>query len=417
MKKIVFNKAVDGGEVLLPPSKSVSHRAIICAALAKGKSIIHNIDLSNDIKASLNFVKAIGREFSYENRTLTIKGEINPPKSCKIDCIESGSTLRFIIPIMSALGVECEFTGSGRLPERPIGIYKDILYPVQTQGDKLPFKTKGQLKSGEFAMAGDISSQFITAMLFALPLLEGDSEILITTNLESESYINITLDVMRDFGVTAEKVSYGYKIKGSQEYKSREYTVEADWSQAAFFLTMGAFCENGITLKGLNPNSSQGDKKVIDIYRSMGVEIDDNYMVKKSTINAITVDVRDIPDMVPALACLMALADGKSKITNAKRLRIKESDRLKSISEAINAMGGNVEELEDGLIITGVKTLHKAEINAYNDHRILMAVSALKSVCDGDITVTDPHCVNKSYPEFYKDYESLGGKTDVIDIG
>lgn len=421
MEKVVFKKAVTGGEITLPPSKSVAHRAMICAALANGNSVIENIDNSKDMIATMNFLKAIGKKICYENKCLKISGEINIDET-EIDCIESGSTLRFVIPVMAALGVKTKFTGSGRLPQRPIGVYTEILKGLETRGEGLPFFIDGKLKSGEFSIRGDISSQFISGLLFALPLLEGDSKIILTTKLESESYVNITIDVMAQFGVFVERTDYGYSVKGSQEYKAQNYTVEGDWSQAAFFMSMAAFCENEITLNGLRWKSQQGDKECFEVFRHMFVELNyrnKNFVAKKPSLNLqpIEIDVSNIPDMVPALACTLALANGTSKITGARRLRLKESDRLMAISKAINALGGKVSELEDGLIIEGVKTLKGGTVNAYNDHRILMAVSALRAVCTGDIEISDPHCVEKSYPDFYKDYEKLGGIVNVINVG
>lgn len=424
MANIIYKKPVLGGTVSVPPSKSTAHRAIICAALANGDSTIFNIDNSNDMMATMNFIKAIGKDFDYdyESKTLKIVGNGIDHASTEIDCIESGSTLRFIIPVMAALGISTKFTGSGRLPQRPIGLYKEVLKAVNTKGDGLPFYIDGQLESGDFEVRGDISSQFITGLLLALPLLKGDSKIILTTELQSKSYVDITIDVMKDFGVIVNETDYGYEVKGGQTYKSKEYTVEGDWSQAAFFLAMGAFSKNPIRLKGLKVDSKQGDKKCLEVFKNMLVKtqfIGDELVIAKpmGRPTSISVDVGDIPDMVPALACVMALADGTSEITNAQRLRIKESDRLKAIANAINALGGNVTELEDGLVIKGVKTLDGALVQGCNDHRIVMAMSALASCCISNIEVTDSHSINKSYPDFYKDYIKLGGELGGFDLG
>ncbi len=434
MHSVIYKKGAVGGEVNIPPSKSVAHRAMICAALSDGSCTLNNIDYSNDMIATMNFIKALGKQIDYDKNDKTLKistGQV--PKTaevdCKaiVDCMESGSTLRFIIPVMAALGITTTFTGEGRLPQRPIGVYNELFKGVNTKsisenGDGLPFFINGQLESGEYHMRGDISSQFISGMLFALPLLKGDSKIIITTKLESKSYIDITTDVMATFGVKVEETDYGYFVKGEQAYKAVDYTVEADWSQVAFFIAMGAFSEGEITLNGLNFNSKQGDKKIVDVLKSMGVcceEIGDKLKVSKpkNGLNAVKIDVSDIPDTVPTLACVMAMAQGTSEIVNAARLRIKESDRLSAISNALNALGANVKELEDGLIINGVKKLTGASVDGCNDHRIVMAMAVLRSVCSADIQVSDAYSINKSYPSFYKDYNSLGGVADVIDMG
>lgn len=422
MQKVIYKKPVTGGTLTVPPSKSVAHRAMICAALSKGDTKVFNIDNSKDMQATISFMKSLGKTVIYKDRTLHISGEISADKT-SVDCIESGSTLRFVIPVMAALGIETEFTGSGRLPERPIGVYTEILNGVTTKGNGLPFYIKGKLNHGVFKLRGDISSQFITGLLLALPLLDGDSEIVLTTAMESEAYVDITLAVMESFGVTATRTKNGYFVKGNQVYQNPEYTVEGDWSQAAFFLAMGAFTKEPIRLKGLNyKNSKQGDKECIDIFRRFGIDItqDDNDFViscadKLTAIESL--DVRQIPDMVPALASVMALCDGTSTITGGKRLRIKESDRLSAVSNALNALGGDITELEDGLIIKGVNSLKGAFCDGCNDHRIVMALAPLTVVCDGNIEVSDPYSINKSYPSFYEEYKNLGGELDVIDMG
>lgn len=426
MANIIYQKPVLGGTVNIPPSKSVAHRAVICGALSNSDCTIFNIDKSSDMLATMNFIKAIGKDFEYDyqSKTLKIVGNGQDPfaNPTELNCIESGSTLRFVIPVMSALGISTKFTGSGRLPQRPIGLYKDILKGVNTKGDGLPFYIDGKLESGDFEVRGDISSQFITGLLLALPLLKGDSKIILTSELQSKSYVDITIDVMKDFGVTVTETDFGYEVKGGQAYTAKDYTVEGDWSQTAFFLAMGAFAKNPIRLSGLKKESKQGDKKCLEVFKNMLVKsqfIGEDLVIAKpmGRPTAISIDVGDIPDMVPALACVMALADGTSEITNAKRLRIKESDRLNAIANAINALGGEVTELEDGLIIKGVKRLNGTLVEGCNDHRIVMAMSSLTACCVGDIEVTDSHSINKSYPDFYKDYTKLGGGLHGIDLG
>ncbi|MBE6731861.1 MAG: 3-phosphoshikimate 1-carboxyvinyltransferase [Ruminococcaceae bacterium] len=422
MSNVIFKKAIEGGKVNIPPAKSYGHRSIICAALSESKTVISNMDMSEDMKASLNFLKAMGGSFTYENRTLTVYPIEKISAECEIDCIESGSTLRFIIPIIASLGKTALLKGKGRLPERPLNIYTELLpkFGVSFSSDKLPMKISGKLKSGVYEVKGNISSQFISGLLFALPLLEGDSEVKIIGNLESGAYIDMTIDMLSYFGVEIIKKEKSYYVKGNQRYKAKDYEVEGDWSQAAFFLTMGALSETPVEIKGLKKDSIQGDKGVLELYKKIGARIsfeNDALVIKKGELNAIEVSVQDMPDAVPALAALMSLCSGVSLIKNAERLRIKESDRLKSTTNALNCLGAQVEEISDGLVIKGLKCLQGGKTASCNDHRILMAMASVRKGCVNDIELTEAECVNKSYPDFYKDYIKLGGELDVIDMG
>lgn len=423
MNTVSYRGGAQGGTVYLPPSKSVAHRALICAALSGGKCRISPIDNSSDMQATIRFIKALGREVIYNPLEKLV--EIGPGISrdnVEINCGESGSTLRFIIPVCAALGLNAFFTGEGRLPERPIGIYTDILRGVSVKGRCLPYSISGRLKSGDFSLPGNISSQFITGLLLALPLLQGDSRILLTSKLESESYVNISLSVLKDFGIEARREDYGYFVPGGQSYKPMDYRVEGDWSHAAFFLSIAAFAKKPIRLMNLRQDSLQGDKRCAQLFSEMGLKISftQGALVAEAPengIRAIAVNAEDIPDMVPALAVTMALARGKSEITGAARLRIKESDRLSAMAQAINTLGGNVKELADSLIIDGVQALKGGIVQGCNDHRIVMSLAAAAAVSKEPVSVTDPHSIEKSYPDFYKDYVNLGGVADVLDMG
>lgn len=420
MEIVVYSKGITGGQVHLPPSKSVAHRALICAALSGGRCRVSPIDSSADMEATFHFIRAMGGQVTYENRCTTI--DAGEGASDYVNCMESGSTLRFIIPILAALGRSTTFTGCGRLPNRPIGIYSEILRGVKTVGEGLPYSISGQLQSGEFSLPGNISSQFITGLLLALPLLAGDSTIILTTPLESESYVNITLEVMAAFGVHARQTAEGYFVPGGQKYSPRDYTVEADWSQAAFFLSMGAFSEQPVELLGLNPHSLQGDKACLEVFREMGLCIqteEQRFIVQrpKNRVLPVRVDVRNIPDAVPAIAVTAALAEGTTYITGAARLRIKECDRLMAVTNAINSLGGKVTELPDGLAIQGVERLQGGTAQGCNDHRIVMCLAAARGAAAGDVIVTDPNSIRKSYPDFYRDYVNLGGEANVLDMG
>ena len=404
----------------MPPSKSVAHRAIICAALCDGKSKISPVDMSNDIRATIECMKALGADIELEGNSLTVDGRnIFKNKNLTLDCGESGSTLRFLVPICSTGGASVEFIGHGKLPERPIGIYLDCLPDkgvyCETNGG-LPLKISGKLKSGIYEIAGNVSSQFITGLLLALPMLEGDSEIILTTELQSTGYVDMTTDIMEKFGVEIRRTENGWKIKGDQRYKARNFTVEGDWSQAAFFMTAAAI-GGKVTIDNLNIESYQGDKECIEIYKKFGVNISEsggNIIVEKNKLKGIEINAENIPDMVPALSVVGALSKGITVIKGAERLRIKECDRLSAMADGLSRMGADIQETKDGFIIHGVNCLKGAEVDGYNDHRIVMALSAAAVGAEGEVIISDMESINKSYPKFFEDYRKVGGKADVI---
>ena len=422
MSDVKFSPFVPNGTVNVPPSKSDVHRAIICAAMANGVSRISPVALSNDIKATIGCIKALGADAVLENNVLTVDGtNMYKNKTALLDCGESGSTLRFFIPIAAVGNINATFVGKGKLPQRPIGIFTEALPKAgtvcKTEGG-LPLEIKGQLKSGIFEIPGNVSSQFITGLLLALPILEGDSEIVLTSPLESVGYIAMTIRTMKQFGVNIQATEKGWHIKGGQTYKSCNYTTDGDWSQAAFFMVLGAI-GGKVTVKGVAKDSTQGDKKCAEILARFGAKVtqlDNEVTVEKRELKAITIDASQIPDLVPVLSVCAAFAEGTTKIINAERLRIKECDRLKATAELLNNLGGKVKELSDGLEITGVSSLKGGNVNGYNDHRIVMSAAVCAARSDEDITATFAMSINKSYPDFYIDYNSIGGKANVLDL-
>lgn len=422
MSDVKFSPFVPNGTVNVPPSKSDVHRAIICAAMANGVSRISPVALSNDIKATIGCIKALGADAVLENNVLTVDGtNMYKNKTALLDCGESGSTLRFFIPIAAVGNINATFVGKGKLPQRPIGIFTEALPKAgtvcKTEGG-LPLEIKGQLKSGIFEIPGNVSSQFITGLLLALPILEGDSEIVLTSPLESVGYIAMTIRTMKQFGVNIDTTENGWHIKGGQTYKSCNYTTDGDWSQAAFFMVLGAI-GGKVTVKGVAKDSTQGDKKCAEILARFGAKVtqlDNEVTVEKGELKAITIDASQIPDLVPVLSVCAAFAEGTTKIINAERLRIKECDRLKATAELLNNLGGKVKELSDGLEITGVSSLKGGNVNGYNDHRIVMSAAVCAARSDEDITATFAMSINKSYPDFYIDYNSIGGKANVLDL-
>ena len=292
--------------------------------------------------------------------------------------------------------------------------------------DSLPLTISGQLTPGAYQVPGNISSQFITGLLLALPLLPGDSDILLTTPLESEGYVNLTLQAMAQFGVTALPTEQGWHVPGRQSYRPQNAPVEGDWSQAAFFLAMAALAPGGeaVELSGLSPQSRQGDRACVELFQNFGLSIrwqGDRLLARNPHagepfhgLRGQAIDAAQIPDMVPALSVCAALSRGETRIYNAQRLRLKESDRLAAMEQALTALGGKVRATADGLVIQGVETLSGGLAQGANDHRVVMALAAAALGSRGPVTVTDAWSIRKSYPKFFTDFESLGGKAHVV---
>lgn len=430
MKVLKLTKSKLEGSVMVPPSKSISHRAIICAALGSGVSTIENIDYSDDINATIDAMRQLGAVIDKNGDKIVVNGIYRDDTVRNlvrvIDCNESGSTLRFMVPISLLFEGITKFIGRGNLGKRPLETYFDIF---KEQGIKynhvenqLNMMVKGKLKPGEFSLPGNISSQFITGLLFTLPLLDGDSKITISTEIESKSYIDLTLSCMRSFGVEIKNNCYKeFIIKGNQKYISRDYRVEGDYSQAAFYFAANSLGCN-IDIKDLNINSLQGDKEVIDILGRMGVKF---YTYKDSIkckaedeLISTTIDASQCPDIIPVLTLVAAVSKGKTEIINAGRLRIKECDRLKAITNELNKIGANIEEKEDGLIIEGVDELKGGlEVWSWKDHRIAMTLAMASTICKEPIKLVDYDCVAKSYPRFFEDFKMLGGNIDEWGMG
>ncbi len=405
------------GEVIIPPSKSLSHRAIIAASLASGKSKISNVLYSNDIKATINAMRACGAKIEEFEDYLIIEGSNVIRKENIIDANESGSTIRFMIPIALVANEEVTFIGHNHLVKRPLDTFLEIFdkqgIKYERGEDYLPLKVKGGLKSGEFTVRGDISSQFITGLLYALPLLDGDSIIHISTEMESKGYIDLTIDILKMFGIEIENRNYQeFHIKGNQKYKPCDYTIEGDYSQSAFFLVANALGAD-IKLKAMEEKSHQGDKKIIDDMKAFGFDSkfsNGELILSGNESQGAIIDFSQSPDLGPALTVLASLSKGRSDFINASRLRIKECDRITCMKEEINKLGGNVTELQDGMIIDGVDMLHGGVVDSHNDHRVAMSLAMATLKMDGELKILNASSVSKSFPHFWKVFESLGGK-------
>ncbi len=420
MSVVTLYPARLSGAVRIPPSKSVAHRMILCAALARGRSVIAPVSPSRDMLATIQAVTALGAQVQWEGDALSIDSTALFEKTAQvIPCGESGSTLRFAIPIAALSGKSFTFTGEGRLPGRPLGIYTEILPGAGVtcqSGGGLPMTISGKLAPGLFALPGDVSSQFVTGLLLSLPTLHGDSEIVLTSPLQSAGYVDITLSVLAQFGVTVEKTPSGYRVPGGQEYNPGRYAVEGDWSQAAFYLAAGALGSD-LILDGLRPDSAQGDRTAEKLFRAFGARISwegARLHVSPGALRSMHIDLSDVPDLAPPLAAAAACAQGQTALTGAARLRLKESDRLSALAENLKRLGVSAEERPDALLITGSPILRGGDTLGYNDHRIVMAMAVAALRAEGRVTVTDAHSIEKSYPEFFYDYNALGGKSHVL---
>lgn len=413
------------GHVNVPPSKSMAHRAIICASLARGKSVISNIEYSKDIEATIQAMKALGTMIFKHDDYLEIDGTTTFMRNkCKIDCNESGSTLRFMIPISIVYDANIHFIGQGRLGKRPLDIYYKI-FDEQNIGylyheDVLDLYIQGRLRDGEFKIPGDVSSQFISGLLFALPLMEEDSKIIVTSPLESKGYIDLTIQMLNLYGIKI--INHDYQefiIQGHQRYMPCDYKVEADFSQAAFYLVAGAL-NNSVILDGLNLDSCQGDKAALDILKRMGCtlnKVDGGHQIVCQQLQATHIDGSQCPDIIPIIALACAVANGTSLIENVSRLRIKECDRLKATVDVICQLGGKAYEKEDAMEIIGVTSLQGGHVSSYNDHRMAMMEAIASTVCQNRVYIDNETCVEKSYPSFWEHFKMLGGVEDEYDMG
>lgn len=389
------------GRVEAPPSKSHAHRLLICAALADGETLIERAGDSQDIEASVRCLNALGARICREGENLRVRPIERPAEGALLDCGESGSTLRFLLPLAALADCGATLTGRGRLPERPNEPLLRALemHGARFAGRRVPLRAGGGLRPGEFALPGDVSSQFFTGLLLALALLQGESTLVATSPLESAPYVEMTRRAMRAFGVEAQAVRGGWRVAGGQRYRSPgRVRVEGDWSGAAFFFAANAL-GSAVEVGGLDPCSAQGD-------RAIGALVKD--------LNCV--DVRDTPDLMPVLAATMAATPGEHLVRGAARLRIKESDRLRAMARAIRALGGEVEELPDGLRVRGGE-LAGGLVDACGDHRVVMACAIVATRCAHAVVIDGAEAADKSYPGFFDDFARLGGRVYVEHAG
>ena len=402
-------------------SKSQAHRALICAAMADGTTVLEGVVPSEDVDATCGCLTAAGAEIRREGGTLRVTGGPAPEGPVYMDCGESGSTLRFLLPMTAARGISAALTGRGKLASRPLSpLYEEMTAhgaALSPQG-AFPLTVAGRLTSGIYTLAGNVSSQFISGLLMALPLLPGDSEVRITGPLESAPYVDMTRQMLETFGVTAEKTDAGFRVPGGQVFRSPgRLRVEGDWSGAAFWLAAGALSEEGVACGGLRTDSAQGDRAIVDLLRRFGAEVSGDagrVRVRRGALRGQRLDLGDIPDLAPILAVTAAYAEGDTVMTRIGRLRLKESDRVASVLAMIHSLGGAAETAGDALVIHGRGGLRGGEVDAFHDHRIAMAAAIAGTRTREPVTIIGAEAVSKSYPGFFEVFESLGGRKEQV---
>ena len=408
-----------GGTITAPPSKSMAHRAVLCAALAEGRSHITNLEFSKDISATLGAAAQLCARVRTGADDAVVEGLGHfVPLAAPVDCCESGSTLRFLIPIASLTGQAVSFTGRGRLMERPQSVY-EALYREQGlrfEQSAAGLTVEGALTPGSYRLAGNVSSQFISGLLFATPLMEAPSTIEVRAPFESRSYVDLTTDAMQKFGVKVsvrarKDGSATYKVAAPQHYAAADMDVEGDYSQAAFLAVLGSIV-GGITITGLPSGSHQGDRVILDILKQCGAKFErsgSHVTFHRSLLKAVEIDLADCPDLGPVLIALGCFCSGTTIIRNAGRLRIKECDRIAAMQEELAKMGGTVKADGDTLTIEGC-ALHKptAPLNGHNDHRIVMAMAVAALAAGQPAVIEGANAVNKSWPDFFEVIKGLG---------
>ena len=391
--KAVFSPSFPFGEVFAPPSKSMAHRYLICGALSE-QSRVSGLAMSEDIKATSDCLKALGSRVDFENDTALVGG-LCPKEEAQLDCRESGSTLRFLLPLALLGNKEITMTGSPRLMERGAGLYEQMCgeHGLFFENKDGKITVKGPLKPGKYSIDGSLSSQYFSGMLFALSTLDGDSELKVKGKLQSRPYVNMTIKALADFGVKIERIPGGFFIPGGQKFLSRYAAVEGDWSNAAFLSALS----DKVIVKGLDEHSLQGDKLYPQLFKNVG---------------SYQIDLSDTPDLAPVLFAVAALKD-KGDFVGTRRLKIKESDRAEAMKNELLKFGVNTTIFDDRVIVSGKLKTPSAELYGHNDHRIVMALSVLAARVGG--VIDGAEAVSKSFPDFFDVIKKLNVKVNLTD--
>lgn len=420
------------GEIQIPVSKSQAHRALLAAALADRPTEINGVGSGQDVLATKACLQALGVEIhDLPKNRLWVKpisqAELDNLRNREVNlhCKESGTTLRLLLPVVSALGIPSFWTGEGNLPARPIADLVQALtqQSVQIQPESLPFHLTGQLQPGSFVLPGHISSQYFSGLLFALPLLQSESYLHASTPIESLGYVQMTLQVLNSFGVEVEETEQGYYIPAVQQYISPgSFLVESDWSNAAFWLVAAGFSPQGMQFRGLDPLSLQGDRAIASILEQWGAEVTwqgQTLTVRKGVKKPLQLSCEQIPDLVPILAVLAAFTPGLNRLSGLQRLQYKESNRIQGVLALVQSIGGKADYnvKEDCLLIVGQESLPGGLVESFADHRLVMAAAVAGSLCQAGVQIKGAESVAKSYPDFFKDWQSVGGVSYVIANG
>jgi len=418
--KLTFTSPPTGGTLPAIPSKSAAHRMLICASLADAPTEILCPSTSADIDATADCLRALGARVTRTDTGFHVAPAAPPyPEHPVLDCGESGSTLRFLLPVVGALGIHARFVRRGRLAQRPLSpLYEEMIrhgacLPEDPATEPLPLG--GKLTPGAYTLAANVSSQFISGLLMAFPTLEGEASLSLSGKIESADYIRITKTVMERFGasptVSADERTYSVPARG---YRSPgKIAVEGDWSNAALWLVMGAIGRHPITVTGLDPDSPQGDRRIADVLRRFGADVrwtgNGALTAAPAKLCGCHVDAAQIPDLVPVIAAAAAAAEGETVITGIARLHLKESDRVAAVTDVLSALGADIVSREEAIVIRGGRRLHGGVVSSHSDHRMVMCAACAALLSDGAVTVTGAQSVNKSYPGFARDFAALGG--------
>lgn len=423
MQDAVFFPSCLSGMTAAPASKSEAHRRMICAGLSQRESVLSGFMDSADMEATSRCLEALGAVLKRQNNTLTIQGFVEKPELLPIfDCGESGSTLRFFVPIAMALTGGGIFRMYGRLGQRPMDVYRELFVPrgvLWHMGEgadgAAELTVSGQLHPGSYVIQGDVSSQFVSGLLFALPLLQGDSTLTVLPPVESAGYINMTIKALQDSGIRLEETEpFSWRIPGFQQYRSVSGYLHGDWSQAAVLLCAGALGAN-VAVSHLSTDTMQGDAAVLKHLQALGAEVHQDAQgirVTRGTPKSAVLDMHDCPDIAPILALVCQMAPGDSRLTGCRRLRLKECDRLAATVELLNTLGGCCEEEGDDIVVHGVTQLKGGTLKDYNDHRMVMLASIAALVSQEPVTVPGVQALNKSWPGFLTVYRNLGGRVE-----
>lgn len=418
---LTFQAPIRGGKIGAIPSKSAAHRQLICAAFADAPTEILCSTVSEDITATARCLTALGATITRSDGGFTVIPAAHKPTDVALDCGESGSTLRFLLPVTAARGIPARFIRRGRLPYRPLSpLYEEMIrhgadLPSDPETEPLPLT--GQIRAGRYEIDGGVSSQFVSGLLMAMPLMGCKSELRLTGNVESADYIRITTEAMNKFGVCINTSSDGrtYTVRANGYTSPKRISVEGDWSNAAIWLAAGAVGSAPVTVTGLDIESPQGDRRIVDVLRQFGatVTVDgDAVTVAPAPLNGICLNASQIPDLVPVIAAVAARAEGETRITGIARLRIKESDRVASVTELLRTLGADISSDETAIVIRGGHPLTGGTVSSFRDHRLVMCAFVASLYAEGQVSVTDAQAINKSYPDFTSHIAALGGQFD-----